>query len=205
MNKSYLKRKILEDILKNQEYRRCANELKRKIYFNGQNPDEVIFAKLRSSYIRNISWLIEILFLFVLPILLPELINFMNSLNVIIIEKTFLSYTVIFVAYYSILLTFFVYKFLDWYLDIYLVTSQRLIEIVFRPYGDIYTKEIWLGDIDTIKTSSSGLLGLILNYGDIKIITRTESGGAELKYISNFNKVKNLISDLSKISKKYEN
>jgi hypothetical protein len=145
----------------------------------------------------------ELTFLFVFPLLIPSIIDVINSLNLFEIPASFNFYAVFFVSYYAYLITLTMLKVIDWYFDICIVTSQRFIEIDFKPYGNISVREIWLEDIDVIKTKSSGLLGSIMNYGNIKLITRTDSGGTELQYVSNFNEIKNLISDLSKITKKY--
>ncbi|RMD77165.1 hypothetical protein D6810_01760 [Candidatus Dojkabacteria bacterium] len=191
----------LKYLLSHRKYFQIANQNKEKYYFSGQNFGEIVFALFRRSPVRNFPWLSISFFLIVLPVFFPKFINFFSLLDIFSIEMNLSRYVFFYITYYALFLSWLVVKFADWYLDVFILTNERLIEMTFKPFGEIMVREIWLEDIEVVKTTSAGFLGVLFNYGNINIVTRSANGSTELKYIGYYNERKNMISDLSKLSK----
>jgi hypothetical protein len=70
------------------------------------------------------------------------------------------------------------YNFLDWRNDIYRITTDRVIDSERRPLGTEITKSAPLENILSMDYERIGLLGVMLNYGNVLI-----NVGAESKFI----------------------
>jgi hypothetical protein len=70
------------------------------------------------------------------------------------------------------------YNFIDWRNDIYRVTSDRIIDSERKPLGDEISKSAPLENILSMDYERFGLLGVLLNFGNVVI-----NVGAENKFI----------------------
>lgn len=70
------------------------------------------------------------------------------------------------------------YNYLDWRNDIYRVTADRVIDSERRPLGTEITKSAPLENILSMDYERIGLLGVVLNYGNVLI-----NVGAESKFV----------------------
>ena len=70
------------------------------------------------------------------------------------------------------------YNFIDWRNDVYRVTADRVIDSERRPLGTEITKSAPLENILSMDYERIGLLGVVLNYGNVLI-----NVGAESKFI----------------------
>jgi len=64
---------------------------------------------------------------------------------------------------------------MDWHDDIYVITPDRIIDSVKKPLGTEVTKSAPLGSIQNMDYERIGLLGLILNLGNVTINTGSDS------------------------------
>jgi hypothetical protein len=67
------------------------------------------------------------------------------------------------------------YQFIDWRNDIYQITADKIIDSEKKPLGDELTKSAPLGNIQSMDYQRRGLLGIILNFGDVIINVGTET------------------------------
>jgi len=61
------------------------------------------------------------------------------------------------------------YRLLDWQNDIYRVTSENLIDSEKKPLGSEITKSASLANVLSLENHRVGILGLVLNYGEVRI------------------------------------
>jgi hypothetical protein len=59
------------------------------------------------------------------------------------------------------------YEYEDWRNDIYQVTPEQILDIDKKPFGTESRKAASLGNILSLKYERPGLLGMLLNYGDV--------------------------------------
>jgi uncharacterized membrane protein YdbT with pleckstrin-like domain len=71
---------------------------------------------------------------------------------------------------------FIVYNYLDWYLDIYLVTSQRIIDITQNGLFHRQVGESPLDNVQDVIYEIKGIIPTLFNYGNVKIHTAGPSG-----------------------------
>ena len=63
----------------------------------------------------------------------------------------------------------FIYRILDWQNDIYRVTADSLIDSEKKPLGSEVTKSALLANVLSLENHRIGILGLLLNFGIVRI------------------------------------
>jgi len=71
-----------------------------------------------------------------------------------------------------------VYEFEDWKNDIYQVTPEQIVDVSKKPLGAETRKAAPLGNILSLKYERPGLLGMVLNYGNVS----AQVGGTEFRF-----------------------
>jgi hypothetical protein len=175
----------------------------RNISFATQNKGERIYVLVRRHWITNIGWIVRGLFYAIVPFVV------LGVLNVFSVDLDFLptrALVLIIIFYMSLVLTTMIKDFLDWFYDPYIVTNERVLDYDFRPFSSYTIKETSLANIENVKESSGGVLGNIFNYGDVTILTASSTLKGELNFIDvpSSSDVRNVISDLATIYKKFE-
>jgi hypothetical protein len=84
---------------------------------------------------------------------------------------------------------FVVYNYLDWYLDIYLVTNIRIIDITQNGLFHRIVGETSLDHVQDIIYEVKGILPTLLNYGNITIHTAGPTGDIVFEEVSNPHRV----------------
>jgi hypothetical protein len=92
-------------------------------------------------------------------------------------EKAISIWIVLLLSIFSFGATFmwWLYQFVDWRNDIYQITADKIIDSEKKPLGDELTKSAPLGNIQSMDYQRRGLLGIILNFGDVIINVGTET------------------------------
>lgn len=89
---------------------------------------------------------------------------------------------------------------IDYYYDIWIITSERIINIEQEGMFTRKVSELRYNKIEDVTTEVTGFLPTIINYGDIKIQTAAEEEEFRFRTISDPYHIKNLIMDLQKKS-----
>lgn len=87
-------------------------------------------------------------------------------------------------------------KFVDYYLDVWILTEERIVQIKQRS---LFNREIAEFDLSTVQDVSSqtrGVIGTFLNYGKIFVQTAGARDLFEFRYIPDSNKVEQQILNL---------
>jgi len=165
------------------------------VHFETQNTYETIFVLLRPHILTNIGWIISAAITILIPAAIEYLIiQFSVPLNDFV---SLPSQIVILAIYYSFVLTYIIFNFLDWYYDIYLVTNQRVVDYEFKPISSYKVFEVSLEDIQDIRAKTVGFLPSIFDYGDVVISSAAETGSFKFHAVPAPNKFRDIIGDLS--------
>jgi len=70
------------------------------------------------------------------------------------------------------------YQYIDWHNDIYVVTPDQLVDISRRPLGSEQRRSAPIKNIQTVEFTRKGIIGLVLNYGTVRI----QIGNEELTF-----------------------
>lgn len=70
------------------------------------------------------------------------------------------------------------YQYIDWHNDIYVITPDQLVDISRRPLGSEQRRSAPIKNIQTVEFMRKGIIGLVLNYGTVRI----QIGNEELTF-----------------------
>jgi len=173
-----------------------------KFHFEGQKSDEQILLVLHRHWFDILSQFFLIfgmVFLLIgsfiyLPLVFPDILN-NNSRNLFLfLEDFFLILTWI--------LAFLIW--IDYYFDIWIVTSQRIVNIEQKALFSRLTSELELEKVQDISTDVRGIIPTFLNFGDLLVQTAAEKEKFLFHNIPNPYLVKDLIMNLQKKQEKRE-
>lgn len=98
-----------------------------------------------------------------------------------------------------------VFSFLIWvdfYLDTWIITDKRIINIEQKGLFSRVNSELALDKIQDVTTDVTGLFPTLLNYGDVFVQTAAEKERFVFRKIPNPNKIKDLLMKLEKEKEK---
>lgn len=139
-------------------------------YFPSQKSEEKVFLLLRRHWISYGIFL----FLFVLMLIpLFLLVNFTATtpdLSPVVLNIIYL----VLPAYLLIMLGLMLYGFVDYYLDVYIVTNERIVNISQNGFFKRDISELHLHQVQDVSAKEVGMFPTIFHYGDVMIQTAGE-------------------------------
>jgi hypothetical protein len=173
-----------------------------EISFPGKHNDEQIILFLRRHWFVFLMRLLLIIFSIIGLVLLYFFFNLLSS----DFAQT---------DYYNLLLfaeslgTLFVWNlffilWIDFYLDAWIVTDERIINIDQKGFFNRDISELKLTKIQDVTSEISGVIPTLLNYGNIYVQTAGEVERFVFRQIPNPNEVKNMIVQLQEKERREE-
>ena len=165
------------------------------VSFQTQKPHETIILFLRSHFVTNLSWIIIGLMLISFPIIIlmfiPKLgIDFLSSPS----ASRFTTVYALF--YYLIVFSYIFISFLHWFYNVFIVSSQRVVDI---DYSDIVVHNLAitnLSHIEDVNYTQSGFIPTLFNYGDLFVQTAGNEKNFEALSVPRPREATHIIGDL---------
>lgn len=165
-----------------------------------QREDERLVLFLRSHWIIPMKILALCLALFLVPALLTIL--FFDILPAVLAHPSIGPVIIILVSMYILALALFTFQqFVTYYLDMWIVTTERIISIEQERLFHRTTSETHLAVIQDATAEIHGFLHTMLNYGDVYIQTAGEKERFSFHNIPHPEKVKQMILQLAEADK----
>lgn len=165
----------------------------KKITFPGQYDQEQILLIKRRHWIVLLGFVLTLSLLILVPffiyLFLPLIIT-MPSAD--IFNKLFFFAVSL---YYLILSAMTFYAIIDYYLDVWIITDQRIMSIEQRGLFHRIVIEVRYSQIEDITSDVSGILGTYFQFGNVRIQTAAEQERMMLKQITHPVETRRLISD----------
>jgi len=162
-------------------------------YFPSQSSDEKIFLLLRRH------WFTYAVFIFIALVMAIPFVIFaaVYFTNPIIFEGAVGNLSIIIgTLYFLFILSLILYGFIDYYLDVYIVTNERIVDIEQSGMFKRKISELHLYQVQDVKASVTGAFPTMLHYGDIHVQTAAEQENFVFKAIPNPYRVSKMIADL---------
>ncbi|NLD46025.1 MAG: PH domain-containing protein [Clostridiaceae bacterium] len=173
--------------------------LPKSVSFQSQDDGEDVYILLRQHWAVNLPSLIKVL----LGIIFPFIVIFIISVLPGEGELFPVSYIICaWIAWYIILLTYSILKFLSWYFNAYIITSDRIVDLDF--YG-LLSHKISSASLLNIEDVSSGHFGLwqnLFDFGTVRIQTAAETAEFRFDNVPKPGYVKDKIMDLALLLKR---
>ncbi len=142
------------------------------VSFESQEKGEKIILMLRQHLATQVVALLEIITLFLLPIIVSPLAVLLK-----IDVFSYLGANQVFwvvLSWYWFILGFAFYKFIHWYFNVYLLTNERIIDFDFKGILNSETAYANLNQIQDVSPKIVGFFGTLFHYGDVFIQTASE-------------------------------
>lgn len=142
------------------------------VRFETQEEQETVVLFLRQHIVVNVPWIILAFLMLIAPtIIFPLLLSIVRvtihvPMGYIIIAT---------IWWYVATFGFIVAKSLGWFINIYIVTNERVVDIDFYYLLYKHFAEAELNKIQDISFSSQGIFATIFNYGEVTIETAGEA------------------------------
>jgi len=152
------------------------------VKFETQHDNEEVVIFMRQHFIVNVPWVAATILLILAPFgILPFLFRIIPG--GITLPPSY--YIVGSLFWYLVVFGYFLVNFIRWYYNIYIVTTERVIDIDFIQL--LYKKfsEARLNRIEDVSYVASGFTATIFNFGTISIQTAGENTNFEFDAIPN--------------------
>ena len=103
--------------------------------------------------------------------------------------------------YTMFILVIFITQFTDYYLDTWIVTTERIINIEQKGLFSRLVSELHLNEIQDVTSETHGFLETFLTYGDVYIQSAGQTGRFNFKNVDNPDYVKEIIIRLTQEDK----
>lgn len=137
------------------------------VVFSGQEEAETIVLLLRAHIITNVPWILGVIGLILVPIII---FPFLFSLSVLppigVGAGVFVT-----LLWYAGVFTYAFVNFLYWYFNIYLVTTERVVDVDWYSLVNQKVSSTGISHIEDVSATRGGVLSSIFDYGNIFIQT----------------------------------
>lgn len=165
----------------------------KKITFPGQYADEQILLVKRRHWIVLLGFAVTTGLLILLPVFVYFFLPLVIAIpDTEIFYKLFLFITSLYYLCLSVMSFFMI---IDYYLDVWIITSQRIISIEQRGLFNRIVIEVRYSQIQDITSTVSGLIATYFQFGNIRIQTAAEQERMVLRQITHPIETRRIISD----------
>lgn len=147
------------------------------IYFDTQEPDERILLFLRRHFITNLTWIALTVLLVILP---PIAVYLLHAISYPITFLPFPLMQIILTLYYLLTLTNAFVNLLDWYYNITIITTKRVLDIQLKDLVNKKVSATKISLVQDVDFKQVGTIPSLFNYGDVIM----QTAGKEVNFIA---------------------
>lgn len=170
------------------------------VRFETQHDEEQVIIFMRQHFVVNVPWIGATILLVIAPfVIIPFVLTFVSF--PIVIPPAYSLVGLLF--WYLATMGYVLMNFIHWYYNIYIVTTERIIDIDFIQL--LYKKfsEARLQNVEDVTYTMVGFFATVFNYGNVNIQTAAEQEQFEFTAIP---KPASVIQTISKlVGKKQDN
>ncbi|NQV12582.1 PH domain-containing protein [Candidatus Uhrbacteria bacterium] len=149
-----------------------------KSHLTNSKPEEKTVLFLRRHWISIMKLVFITLVAVIAPLALRLMLGY-TAPKLIAAPSADAISAVFFSMYYLAVLTFFFQEFIDYYLDTWIVTTERIIDIEQRGLFNRVSSEMHLPSVQDSSAEITGFLQTFLDYGNVHI----QSAGEEQRFV----------------------
>ena len=164
-------------------------------------PNEKIIKVVRRDIFILLSKIAMMILLFILPIFLFFVIQIVSSE----IVNNFLFYVISVLTvsfYYLFMWVFFFFSFIDYYLDVWIITNQRIIDIEQKGFFSRVISEHKLFRIQDVTSEIHGVVPTFLNYGVVEVQTAGTKQRFTFNQVPDPDGIRNIVIELVERNKR---
>jgi membrane protein YdbS with pleckstrin-like domain len=164
------------------------------------------YEKIEYVLHRHPITFVPILFLFLVLLSVPVFVYFMIAYLYPVLftgDMIFPLAVLLACTYYLGIYLFFYAQFIDYYLDIWVVTNDRIVDIEQLGLFSRTISEVDLFRIQDVTTDVHGFFATIFHYGNVSIKTASANINIVFRNVSHPNKIRESLIHLSHEDRKY--
>ena len=158
------------------------------------------YEKIEYVLRRHPLTFVPIFVLFFVLMLVPVLVYFLiDNLypNLFLLDTAFAIAILLGSVYYLSIYLFFYAQFIDYYLDIWVVTNDRIVDTEQKGLFSRSTTELDLFRIQDVTATTEGMFKTIFHYGDVSISTASNNSHIIFRDVLNPNEIREELIRLS--------
>lgn len=159
--------------------------------YEGEDDDETVKVLVRRSLLTVIHWVITSIIFFMVPLFLIPFLAKLQYNGAHVFGGLFLMCLTLF--WYIFLFGFILQCFFDWYFDVFLVTSKKIVDI---DNNCTNISETPLRNVQDITSKIYGIWGQVFNLGSIFLQTAGETDEFEFEMLDDPSTIRDEISRL---------
>lgn len=142
------------------------------ITFKNQDKNEQVLLFVRKHFITNFLWVAGGIFFLVLPVIAGPISVLLNFSIPLLSAMQILFFTLF---YYLFVISFVFIRFITWYYNVSLVTTERIIDIDFSDviYKNLASTTLEL--VQDVSYTQTGVFRTFFHYGDVLVQTAGET------------------------------
>ena len=162
-------------------------------FFPSQKSEEHVFLLLRRHWFTYVAFL-AIALVMSIPLFVLVIYWLINPdvFTIIIANIAVLAGS----AYLLFIIALLLYGFVDYYLDVYIVTNERIVSVEQDGFFKRKISELYLSNVQDVNAEVKGPFATFINYGDINIQTAGERPNFIFKSIPRPYRISKIIVDL---------
>ena len=169
-----------------------------------QKSYEKIEYMLRRHPITFVPQIFLLLILMIVPFVVYLLINnlYPTLLDPMTSDIIFPIAVLVASIYYLGVYLFFYFQFIEFYLDIWIVTNDRIVDIDQKGLFSNTVSELDLYRVQDVTVETNGLFPSIFKYGNVNVKTASQNLGIIFHNVSNPNEIREALIQLSDADRK---
>ncbi len=140
-----------------------------------RKPGEKLITYVRPHWLYLVKSTLFTFVLLAIPVVLYLFVT-VNLPSTLTNTTLYVSAVFLITIYYLVVLQMYYNRFIDYHLDIWIVTTHRIIAIVQNNIFNRTVSEHLLNRIQDVSANQQGLLQTFFNYGDVSVQTAGEQG-----------------------------
>lgn len=145
--------------------------------FENQEKGEKLILLLRQHLVTQMIPFLEVIFLALVPLIAAPTVGLVRGNILTFLQTAQLFWVLVF--WYLFVFGFAFYKFVFWYFNVYLLTSERIIDFDFKGILHMETAYANLNKIQDVTPKIIGFGGTFFHYGSVLIQTAGEKNEFE--------------------------
>jgi hypothetical protein len=158
-----------------------------------QDVGEVIHLLIRRDFATNIPWLAFALILLLVPLGIPFVIALL-PFSLLFSPSTVIAFLLL---YYLSVFGYTLLKFAEWYFNVGLITSQRVVDVDMYNILSRNIAEAPIPSIKEVNFNQKGVLQSLFNYGDVFIQTEAREQNFEFSRVPHPSAIAEILTELA--------
>lgn len=166
------------------------------VTFRDQEPGELVELLLRRHIVTNTGWVVIVILGLIAPFAMASL-DFSQLIGLQWVEQIPQRFDfAIALLWYLAIIGFGLISFLNWYFNVYLISSRRLIDVDFLGLLFYKSAETQLTMVQDVEHRRAGIWQALFNYGTVNIQTAATEQNLVFERVPKPAEVADIITDL---------